>query len=89
QHQFTKMGHRDLLVTQTYLNQQATTAPFIPREASAAGWLRSNGITAGYWAVVIKFGHEPETEDPIVRFLFVHTFDFARHRLSVPSTTHE
>jgi hypothetical protein len=30
-------------VTQTYLNQQATTAPFIPREASAAGWLRSNG----------------------------------------------
>ena len=30
-------------MTQTYLNQQATTAPFIPREASAAGWLRSNG----------------------------------------------
>ncbi|MGB2667975.1 MAG: hypothetical protein WAK48_28540, partial [Candidatus Acidiferrum sp.] len=45
QHQFTKMGHRDLLVTQTYLNQQATTAPFIPREASAAGWLRSNAVS--------------------------------------------
>ena len=37
QHQFTKMGHGDPLVTQTYLNQQATTAPFSPPEASAAG----------------------------------------------------
>jgi hypothetical protein len=31
-------------VTQTYLNQQATTAPFASREASAAGRLRPNGI---------------------------------------------
>jgi hypothetical protein len=38
------MGHRDLLVTQTYLRSKATTAPFIPREASAAGWLRSNAL---------------------------------------------
>jgi hypothetical protein len=40
------MGHRDLLVTQTYLRSKATTAPFIPREASAAGWLRSNALIA-------------------------------------------
>jgi hypothetical protein len=38
------MGHRDLLVTQTYLSSKATTAPFVPREASAAGWLRSNAV---------------------------------------------
>jgi len=40
------MGHRDLLVTQTYLSSKATTAPFVPREASAAGWLRSNAVTS-------------------------------------------
>jgi hypothetical protein len=38
------MGHRDLLVTQTYLSSKAITAPFVPREASAAGWLRSNAV---------------------------------------------
>src|SRR2546421_6081776 len=27
QHHFSEMGHRDLLVTQIYLNRQATTAP--------------------------------------------------------------
>jgi hypothetical protein len=32
-------------VTQTYLNQQATTAPFASREASAAGRLRPNAVT--------------------------------------------
>jgi len=31
-------------VTQTYLSSKATTAPFVPREASAAGWLRSNAV---------------------------------------------
>jgi hypothetical protein len=40
------MGHRDLLVTQTYLSYQATTAPFISREASAAGRLCSNDVIA-------------------------------------------
>jgi hypothetical protein len=37
-------------VTQTYLNQQATTAPFASREASAAGRLRPNAVT-----VQVKF----------------------------------
>jgi hypothetical protein len=32
-------------VTQTYLNQQATTAPFASRAASAAGRLRPNAVT--------------------------------------------
>ena len=32
-------------MTQTYLNQQATTAPFASREASAAGRLRPNAHT--------------------------------------------
>ena len=32
-------------MTQTYLNQQATTAPFASREASAAGRLRPNAVT--------------------------------------------
>jgi hypothetical protein len=32
-------------VTQTYLSSQAITAPFVPREASAAGRLRSNAET--------------------------------------------
>ena len=32
-------------MTQTYLSSKATTAPFVPREASAAGWLRSNAVT--------------------------------------------
>jgi hypothetical protein len=45
QHHFSEMGHRDLLVTQTYLSYQATTAPFISREASAAGRLCSNDVT--------------------------------------------
>jgi hypothetical protein len=40
QHHFSQMGHRDLLVTQTYLSPQATTAPFTSRVASAAGRLR-------------------------------------------------
>jgi hypothetical protein len=44
-------------VTQTYLSSQAITAPFIPREASAAGWLRSNAVTGKwhlvYWTVKI------------------------------------
>ena len=44
QHHFSEMGHRDLLVTQTYLNQQATTAPFPSRVASAAGRLRSSPV---------------------------------------------
>jgi hypothetical protein len=39
------MGHGDLLVTQLYLSRQATTAPYVPREASAAGRLRSNAVT--------------------------------------------
>ena len=39
-------GH--LLVTQTYLSPQATTATFTSRVASAAGRLRSNGII-GNW----------------------------------------
>src|SRR5580704_2110470 len=39
------MGHGDLLVTQLYLSRQATTAPYVPREASAAGRLRSNAET--------------------------------------------
>ena len=33
-------------MTQTYLSSQAITAPFVPREASAAGRLRSNAETA-------------------------------------------
>ena len=32
-------------MTQTYLNQQATTAPFASREVSAAGRLRPNADT--------------------------------------------
>src|SRR5208337_3983331 len=39
------MGHRDLLVTQTYLSPQATTARFASCVASAAGRLRSNALT--------------------------------------------
>jgi hypothetical protein len=39
--------------------------------------------------VVKGFGHDPETEGPIVRFRFVHTFDFLCNRRSVPSATHE
>src|SRR5208337_3651108 len=39
------MGHRDLLVTKTYLNPQATTARFASCVASAAGRLRSNALT--------------------------------------------
>ena len=31
-------------MTQTYPSSKATTAQFIPREASAAGWLRSNAV---------------------------------------------
>ena len=31
-------------MTQTYPSSKATTAPFIPREASAVGWLRSNSV---------------------------------------------
>jgi len=38
------MGHRDLLVTQTYLSPQATTDPLTSRVASAAGRLGSNGV---------------------------------------------
>jgi len=36
QHQFTKMGHGDSC-DPTYLSSKATTALFVPREASAAG----------------------------------------------------
>jgi hypothetical protein len=32
-------------VTQTYLSSKATTSPYIPREASAAGRLRSNALS--------------------------------------------
>jgi hypothetical protein len=39
------VNHHPLAVTQTYLNQQATTAPFASREASAAGRLRPNAVT--------------------------------------------
>ena len=48
QHHFSKMGHRDLLVTQTYLNQQATNARLTSRVASAAGRLRSSPLI-GMW----------------------------------------
>ena len=41
QHHFSKLGHRDLLVTQTYLNGQAQLLRS-SREASAARRLRSN-----------------------------------------------
>src|ERR1022692_3590271 len=36
QHNFSEMGHRDLLVTQTYPNREATTAPVASRVASVA-----------------------------------------------------
>jgi hypothetical protein len=50
------MGHGDLLVTQLYVNGQATTAPYIPRVASAAGRLRSNAdiVTNGSDAYDVK-----------------------------------
>src|ERR1700693_1109466 len=35
----------------TYLNQQATTAPFVSREASAAERLRSSWLVASDWSV--------------------------------------
>ena len=44
QHHFSEMGHRDLLVTQTYLSRQATTVLRASRVASAAGRLGSNGV---------------------------------------------
>jgi hypothetical protein len=42
-------------VTQTYLSSKATTSPYIPREASAAGRLRSNAQTVHvkYWEELI------------------------------------
>jgi hypothetical protein len=67
------MGHRDLLVTQTYLSSKATTAPFVPREASAAGWLRSNAVTG-------KVGTGSNLSDR-VRRLGLGAFDLGR-RLS-------
>jgi hypothetical protein len=48
QHHFSEMSLWDLLVTQTYLNQQATTALFALRVASAAERLRSSRIR-GSW----------------------------------------
>src|SRR6516225_7188271 len=44
QHYFSEMGHRDLLVTQTYLNRQAQLLRS-SREASAARRLCSNELT--------------------------------------------
>src|SRR6516162_7634796 len=43
QHYFSEMGHKDLLVTQTYLNRQAQLLRS-SREASAARRLRSNAL---------------------------------------------
>src|SRR5215470_686366 len=45
QHHFFQMGHRDLLVTQTYLSRRAQLLRS-SRAASAAGRLRSNDVTA-------------------------------------------
>ena len=42
---FCEVGSRGPPVTQTYLSSQAITAPFVPREASAAGRLRSNAVS--------------------------------------------
>jgi hypothetical protein len=55
------MGHGDLLVTQLYLNGQATTAPYIPRVASAAGRLRSN-------AVIVEVESSGKADRGLVRF---------------------
>jgi len=38
------MGHGNLAVTHTYTSNKATTDPFVPREAFAAGWLRQKGV---------------------------------------------
>src|SRR6266481_2303825 len=43
------MGHRDLLVTQTYLSPQTTTVLLTSRVASAAGRLGSNGLLGSAW----------------------------------------
>src|SRR5215469_18196733 len=45
QHHFSKMGHRDLLVTHNLAQPTGNPAPSSPREASAAGRLRSSRLT--------------------------------------------
>jgi hypothetical protein len=42
--QLVEMGHGNLAVTHTYTSNKATTDPFGPREAFAAGWLRQKGV---------------------------------------------
>src|ERR1700687_1624294 len=70
QHYFSEMGHRDLLVTQPYLNRQATTAPFASRAASAARRLRSNGIL-GMWESAPLERQKPHSEKRTSRDLAV------------------
>jgi hypothetical protein len=48
-------------VTQTYLSSEATTAPFIPREASAAGRLRSNALSVEVAALAVSLVGDQRT----------------------------
>src|SRR6266849_8348956 len=58
QHHFSEMGHRDLLVTQTYLTRQATNAPLPHAQRPPPGGYVQNGIT-GMWPIPARKSHIP------------------------------
>src|SRR6266849_7034270 len=45
QHHFSEMGHRDLLVTQTYLTRQATNAPLPHAQRPPPGGYVQTGLS--------------------------------------------